>query len=85
MGTVNEKSEITQPPEKIEGQVAYIRQHRKGNSQFDVALDGVTKCRERGLVREYELAGATWWFEAIHLSRGTVEELLQRIKAGPPD
>jgi hypothetical protein len=45
---------------------------------------GVTKARERGLVREYEQAGATWWFEAIHLSRDTEAGLLQRITAGPP-
>jgi alkanesulfonate monooxygenase SsuD/methylene tetrahydromethanopterin reductase-like flavin-dependent oxidoreductase (luciferase family) len=84
MGTVNEKSEVTNPPEKIADEVAYIFQHRKGTSPFDIALDGVTKAGERGLVREYEKAGATWWFEAIHLSRGSLEELLQRIKAGPP-
>ena len=52
---------------------------------FDVAVDGVTKAGERGLVEEYESAGATWWFEAIHLSRGTEEELVRRIMAGPPN
>ena len=84
MGTVNEKSEITHPPEKIAGEVAYILQHRKEKLPFEIAVDGVTKAGERGLVRDYEQAGATWWFEAIHLSRGGLEELLQRIKAGPP-
>jgi len=84
MGTVNENSEVTNPPEKIAGEVAYILQHRKEKLPFDIAVDGVTQAGERGLVREYQQAGATWWFEAIHLARGTQEELLQRIKAGPP-
>ena len=48
-------------------------------------MDGVTKAGERGLVREYEQAGATWWFEILHLLRGTPEELLQCIQAGPPN
>jgi alkanesulfonate monooxygenase SsuD/methylene tetrahydromethanopterin reductase-like flavin-dependent oxidoreductase (luciferase family) len=84
MGTVNENSEVTNSPEKIAGEVAYILQHRDEKLPFDIAVDGVTQAGERGLVREYQQAGATWWFEAIHLARGTQEELLQRIKAGPP-
>jgi alkanesulfonate monooxygenase SsuD/methylene tetrahydromethanopterin reductase-like flavin-dependent oxidoreductase (luciferase family) len=84
MGTVDEKSNITMPPAQIARQVAYIRQHRQEITAFDIAVDGVSKAGERGLVQEYEQAGATWWFEAIHLSRGTEDELLQRIKAGPP-
>ena len=85
MGTVNENSQVTKPPEKIASDVRYILQQRNKNTPFDIALDGVTKAGETGLVREYEQAGATWWFEAIHLMRGSEQELLQRIKAGPPD
>jgi hypothetical protein len=83
MGTVNEKNEVTNPPEYIAGEDAYILQRRKGNSPFVVALDGITKTGERGLVRDHEQVGATRWFEAIHLLRGTLEELLQRIHADP--
>ena len=84
MGTVNEKSEVTQPPEKIAGEVKSILQYRKTKLSFDIALDGVSQVGERGLVREYELSGATWWFEIIHQLRGTQEELMRRIQAGPP-
>ena len=84
MGTVNEKSEITNPPEKIAGEVTYILQNRTAETPFDIALDGVTEAGEYGLVQEYKQAGATWWFEIVHLLRGTPEELMQRIKAGPP-
>jgi hypothetical protein len=84
IGTVNEMSQVTNPPEKIFADASYIFQHRLEKQPFDIAVDGVTKAYEHGLVREYEDAGATWWFEAIHLSRGTLDELFQRIKAGPP-
>ena len=84
MGTVNEKSEVTNPPENVARDVATILQQRTAATPFEVAIDGVTKAGERGLVKEYEQAGATWWFEIIHLLRGTQEELMQRIKAGPP-
>ncbi len=76
MGTVNEKSEITNPPEKIAGEVTYILQHSTAKTLYDIALDGVMKVGERGLMQEYEQAGATWWFECIHLLRGTLEELM---------
>ena len=84
IGTVNEMSQVTNPPEKIFEDANYIFKHRLGINSFDIAVDGITEVGEHGLVREYEDAGATWWFEAIHLSRGSMDELLQRIKAGPP-
>jgi alkanesulfonate monooxygenase SsuD/methylene tetrahydromethanopterin reductase-like flavin-dependent oxidoreductase (luciferase family) len=84
MGTVDEKSNITKTPDQIAKQVAYIHQHRPVNAPFDIAVDGVSKPGESGLVQEYDRAGATWWFEIIHQLRGTQDELEQRIKAGPP-
>ena len=50
----------------------------------DIAVDGVTPARAGSQVREYQQAGATWWFEIVHQLRGTQEELEQRIQAGPP-
>ena len=84
MGTVDEKSQVTRPPEKIADNVAYFLQHRTEAAPFDIAVDGVTPARAGGLVREYQQAGATWWFEIIHQLRGTPQELMQRIQAGPP-
>jgi alkanesulfonate monooxygenase SsuD/methylene tetrahydromethanopterin reductase-like flavin-dependent oxidoreductase (luciferase family) len=84
MGTVDEKNNITHSPEKIAGEVDIIRKNRIATTSFDVALDGVSNAGEITLIREYELAGATWWFEIIHQLRGTQEELERRIQAGPP-
>ncbi|NTV64507.1 MAG: LLM class flavin-dependent oxidoreductase, partial [Oscillochloris sp.] len=39
---------------------------------------------EPGLVRAYAEAGATWWLEAIFGSRGSDDDMLARISAGPP-
>jgi alkanesulfonate monooxygenase SsuD/methylene tetrahydromethanopterin reductase-like flavin-dependent oxidoreductase (luciferase family) len=33
---------------------------------------------------EYEAAGATWWMEAVHDWRGSPEEMLALVQAGPP-
>jgi alkanesulfonate monooxygenase SsuD/methylene tetrahydromethanopterin reductase-like flavin-dependent oxidoreductase (luciferase family) len=84
MGTVDEQGKVTNPPEAIARDVRILLEQRKSKDSFDVAVDGVTRAGERGLAPEYEAAGATWWYEAIHLSRGTESELLQRIAAGPP-
>ncbi len=84
MGTVDEKSSLTQTPEQIAAKVDIIRQQRTCEAPFDVAIDGVSKAGGRGLAGEFESAGATWWFECIHLLRGSEGELIRRIKAGPP-
>ncbi len=84
MGTVDEKSKVTLTPKQIAVQISLIREQRSGDDPFDVAVDGTSKAGERGMAAEYEQAGATWWFECIHLLRGTYDELRERIAAGPP-
>jgi len=84
MGTVDEKSRVTRPPEKIAEDVAYILQHRPQTGPFYIAVDGITPAAAGSLVREYQQAGATWWFEMLHQMRGTPQELMHRIQAGPP-
>jgi alkanesulfonate monooxygenase SsuD/methylene tetrahydromethanopterin reductase-like flavin-dependent oxidoreductase (luciferase family) len=84
MGTVDEQGKVTNPPENVARDVHRILELRRPDGPFDIAIDGITPAGERGLAADYEGAGATWWFEAIHLSRGTEAELLQRIQAGPP-
>jgi alkanesulfonate monooxygenase SsuD/methylene tetrahydromethanopterin reductase-like flavin-dependent oxidoreductase (luciferase family) len=84
IGTVDEHCKIVKPPEKLAEQVATIRQHRTGDAPFDVAIDGITQPDGGALVRDYEAAGATWWFEALFGLRGSLDDMLARIKAGPP-
>ena len=84
IGTVDEAQNITLPPAQLAERVQTIRSHRPGDTPFDVAVDGCTRPDGGALVAEYAAAGATWWFEAIFGTRGSHEELLARIKAGPP-
>jgi alkanesulfonate monooxygenase SsuD/methylene tetrahydromethanopterin reductase-like flavin-dependent oxidoreductase (luciferase family) len=85
LGTIDEQGRIVNPPDKIAAQVAVIRGHRAGNdAPFEVAVDGLSQPGDSALARAFEQAGATWWFEGIYGSRGTTDELLRRIQAGPP-
>ncbi len=84
IGTLNEKCEILKTPAQLGEQVAYIRQHRGGDAPFEVAVDGISQPGDGTLARAYAAAGATWWFEALFGLRGSVEEMLARVEAGPP-
>jgi probable F420-dependent oxidoreductase len=48
---------------------------------FDVAVLGQS---DRGDPVAYERAGATWWLENIHDKRGSIDEVLAMVTAGPP-
>lgn len=74
---------MSKSPEQIAALVTEIRRHRTANSPFDVALDGYSEPGDYELPRAYEEAGATWWLESIHDRRGTLEEMLARVEAGP--
>lgn len=84
IGTIDEQCQVTKPPERLAEQVAALRSHRADDTPFDVAVDGISSAGDREHARAYAEAGATWWLEAIFGSRGSEEELLARIAAGPP-
>jgi probable F420-dependent oxidoreductase len=50
------------------------------SDQYDVAILGE---RERGDPLAYAEAGATWWLENLHEKRGTLDEVLELVTAGP--
>jgi probable F420-dependent oxidoreductase len=47
---------------------------------FDVAVLGQS---DRGAPAAYERAGATWWLENIHDMRGSIDDVLALVTAGP--
>lgn len=49
----------------------------------EVAVMGYSGPGERELHAAYERAGATWWLESLHGARGTLDEMLARVAAGP--
>lgn len=84
IGTINEQGTITKAPEQLAAQVEILRSHRADDSPFDIAVDGISPASDHRLVQAYAAAGATWWLEAIFGMRGSTEEMLARINAGPP-
>jgi probable F420-dependent oxidoreductase len=48
--------------------------------EFDVAVLGQS---DRGDPAEYAGAGATWWLENVHDSRGSVDDVLTLVATGP--
>jgi alkanesulfonate monooxygenase SsuD/methylene tetrahydromethanopterin reductase-like flavin-dependent oxidoreductase (luciferase family) len=68
--------------------VAYVKQHRDGDSPFDVVLNGYTpddSADAKAGLDAYREAGLTWWLERIDPTRlFSVEEARERILDGPP-
>jgi alkanesulfonate monooxygenase SsuD/methylene tetrahydromethanopterin reductase-like flavin-dependent oxidoreductase (luciferase family) len=76
--------EVLRPPADLTRDVETIRGYRTAGAPFDVALIGQSTPSDARLVRAYEQAGATWWLEHLHGRRGSAEDLLARVAAGPP-
>jgi alkanesulfonate monooxygenase SsuD/methylene tetrahydromethanopterin reductase-like flavin-dependent oxidoreductase (luciferase family) len=84
IGTIDETQNITLTPDQLAGRVLAIKSQRVNDEPFDIAVDGCTQPGATELAAQYAAAGATWWFEAIFGTRGSHEEMLHRIQAGPP-
>ena len=89
VGTIDESQDVTFTPERLAEGVAYLQDQRAASPRstgpaFDVVVDGISPADGPGLSREYADAGATWWFESLFGLRGTHEEMLERVAAGPP-
>ncbi|HEX6799952.1 MAG TPA: LLM class flavin-dependent oxidoreductase [Ktedonobacterales bacterium] len=74
-------------PLDLQEALAYVQTQRAEASPFDVAFAGQTPA-DRGhsaaVVQPYASSGVTWWLEGIWTERGTVEQMRERIRRGPP-
>jgi hypothetical protein len=74
-------------PDEIRGMAAFIAQHRTQTTPFDIVVEGETPGddpdKSGSIVRDWAVAGATWWIEAMW-SAPDLEDVLTRIKQGPP-
>jgi hypothetical protein len=86
-------------PEKVGGQlpspdelrevIAFVGEQRAAagrDDPFDVVAAGMTDGPDRqsaSTTRAYADAGATWWLERFHPSRGSVADARRRIAEGP--
>jgi hypothetical protein len=69
---------MTLSPEDIAASIATIG--RTGHD-YDVAVLGESG---RGDPAAYAQAGATWWLENLHDTRGSAADVLALVEAGPP-
>lgn len=67
---------------------AYVEEHRAQTTPFDIVVEGETPGedaeRAAQIVRPYAEAGATWWIESPWTPPNEPEDLLARIRQGPP-
>jgi probable F420-dependent oxidoreductase len=80
-GGDDEQGRMAVTPERLAEDVAYLR--RCGGTG-DVALIGASRPADTAMVLQYAAAGATWWLEHLHAGRGSYDDLLSRVTAGPP-
>ncbi|MGH3017532.1 MAG: LLM class flavin-dependent oxidoreductase [Gaiellaceae bacterium] len=65
-------SEMSMSPEDI-----------RDESVHEIAVMGYSAPGQRELHDAYARAGTTWWLESLHNRRGTLDELRERVAAGP--
>jgi alkanesulfonate monooxygenase SsuD/methylene tetrahydromethanopterin reductase-like flavin-dependent oxidoreductase (luciferase family) len=75
-------------PELFGEAVDYTREHRSAGGPFEVVLEGQTEGRARAadvaLVDRYAERGLTWWVEKLGWFRGSIDDVRDRIRRGPP-
>ncbi|HEY4691174.1 MAG TPA: LLM class flavin-dependent oxidoreductase [Anaerolineae bacterium] len=82
-------------PADIRAMKAYLDEHRRLKTPFDIVVEGVTPGDNRkkaaAIVRPWAEAGATWWLEALWSLAGskmwkdsTQKRILARVEQGPP-
>jgi alkanesulfonate monooxygenase SsuD/methylene tetrahydromethanopterin reductase-like flavin-dependent oxidoreductase (luciferase family) len=67
---------------------SYVKEHRTGDTPFDIVTEGVTPgddpAAARAKVQPFAEAGATWWMESMWSAPNGPDEIRARIKQGPP-
>lgn len=78
-----ELREMTLSPDDLAEKVAELRSFRASEMPLDVAVFGYSDPGDDVLPAAYESAGATWWLEYFHDTRGPLDVTYERIEAGP--
>ena len=76
-------------PDDIRGVCAVIAEEREAASPAGAPADNLAQAAEdparaAAIAREFVEAGAAWWTERINSSRGSIEQMRDRIHHGPP-
>jgi hypothetical protein len=74
-------------PEQLTTIHDYVGKHRPDGSLYEIVVEGTTSGEDKSactdLIHCWQKAGATWWIEALW-EASTQEDVLRRIKQGPP-
>ena len=73
----------TSDPEQMSMSPETLAEHVRGlgrDDGFDVVVHGYS---DKASTAAYAAAGATWWLEDVHDRRGSFDELLALVEAGP--
>ena len=77
------EGKMKRSPEYLAGKVKEIIQNRSQATPIEVAVSGYSTIKQHALTHDYELAGATWWLESLSDERGSLVDMLNRVKEGP--
>lgn len=81
---IDQDRKVVISPSQLQQKIESIYRQRLSTSHFDVAISGCSEQGESSLAGEYSEAGATWWLESLFGLRGSVDDMLKRVEAGPP-
>jgi alkanesulfonate monooxygenase SsuD/methylene tetrahydromethanopterin reductase-like flavin-dependent oxidoreductase (luciferase family) len=88
IATSDDGSELSLPPGAFGEMVARVMAERTALGReadpFDVAVFGFSDAGDAALVQSYADRGATWWLESLSPMRGSLDELMAVVEAGPP-
>jgi alkanesulfonate monooxygenase SsuD/methylene tetrahydromethanopterin reductase-like flavin-dependent oxidoreductase (luciferase family) len=72
-------------PSEITDLKRFIRDQWDEDKPYEIVFDGTTEnANDTSVVAEYAAAGATWWLEARDPWDMSKDELMARIRSGPP-
>ena len=73
----------TWTPEDLVSFREKIEKERDSSQPPEIAWAGSSTPEDGDMVEAYRKAGATWWVELIDWSRGSYDEAIARVAAGP--
>lgn len=74
-------------PDKLREMAAWLTTHREATTPFDIVVEGRTPAdpaHAAATVAPWAEAGATWWLEAMWAEPNAYDDLLARVRQGPP-
>ncbi|HSO30489.1 MAG TPA: LLM class flavin-dependent oxidoreductase [Candidatus Sulfomarinibacteraceae bacterium] len=88
LATSDDGSEMVLSPDALGEMIGRVNAERAGlgrsDEPFDVALFARSDLGGANVAGAYAAAGATWWLESLSPMRGSPDELLAVVEAGPP-